>query len=77
MFGDIDDQKEQGIIPRMCDQLFEYVNSETGDTEYIIRCSMLEIYKENLQDSFGSYQDDKVELKIKEHPQKGIIVQVF
>ena len=33
---------------------------------------MLEIYKENLQDSFNI--DDKCDLKIKETPQKGIIV---
>ncbi|EGR28879.1 kinesin motor domain protein [Ichthyophthirius multifiliis] len=75
MFGNIDDQKQQGIIPRMCDQLFDYVNNDETDAEYIIKCSMLEIYKENLHDSLNIIQDEKVELKIKENPQKGIFIQ--
>ncbi|EGR28519.1 kinesin motor domain protein, partial [Ichthyophthirius multifiliis] len=76
MFGNLDNQQQQGIIPRMCDQLFDHVNNEeNSDIEYTIKCSMLEIYKENLHDSLNMQQDEKIELKIKEHPQKGIIVQ--
>lgn len=32
----------------MCDQLFECVNNSESEIEYVIKCSMLEIYKENL-----------------------------
>ena len=49
------------------------VRGDEEGTEYIINCSMLEIYKEVLYDSFSN---EKKELKIKETTGKGIFVQV-
>ncbi|EAR93873.2 kinesin motor catalytic domain protein (macronuclear) [Tetrahymena thermophila SB210] len=72
MFGNITDQVQKGIIPRICNQIFDLVENDEEGTEFIINCSMLEIYKEILYDSF---QEGKEELKIKENVQKGIYVQ--
>ncbi|KAL4441328.1 hypothetical protein ABPG74_013623 [Tetrahymena malaccensis] len=72
MFGNITDSIQKGIIPRICNQIFDLVENDEEGTEFIINCSMLEIYKEILYDSF---QEGKEELKIKENAQKGIYVQ--
>ncbi|EAR93870.2 kinesin motor catalytic domain protein (macronuclear) [Tetrahymena thermophila SB210] len=72
MFGNITDSVQKGIIPRICNQIFDLVENDEEGVEFIINCSMLEIYKEILYDSF---QEGKIELKIKESAQKGIYVQ--
>jgi kinesin family member 5 len=41
------------------------------EVEFVLKCSMLEIYKETLYDLLNERNSD---LKIKEHPQKGIYV---
>ncbi|EGR29614.1 kinesin motor domain protein [Ichthyophthirius multifiliis] len=74
MFGNMYNPEQYGIIPRMSNQLFGKIQNQTElDIEYTIKCSMLEIYKENLHDSLNL--EVKHELKIKETPQKGIYVQ--
>ncbi|KAL4478852.1 hypothetical protein ABPG72_009678 [Tetrahymena utriculariae] len=72
IFGNITDSVQKGIIPRISNQIFDLVENDEEGTEFIINCSMLEIYKEILYDSF---QEGKEELKIKENAQKGIYVQ--
>lgn len=64
MFGEIHSEAYQGIIPRASYQIINYVNSHVDfDIEFIISCSMLEIYKENLYDLLSV---GKTNLKIKE-----------
>lgn len=41
------------------------------EVEFVLKCSMLEIYKETLYDLLNERNSD---LKIKEHPQRGIYV---
>lgn len=50
------------------------------EVDLYIKCSMLEIYKENLNDLLIGYDQEKadekpVELKIKENPRRGIYVE--
>ena len=72
MFGlDIYDDKAKGIIPRAAMDVFNIWNDSERIREVEIRCSMLEIYQENLKDLLN---DELVELKIKESPTKGIFV---
>jgi kinesin family protein 5 len=52
-------------------QIFSTIEQEDSEVEYVINCSMLEIYKENLYDLL---HQGKSELKIKESPVKGIYV---
>lgn len=68
MFGEVSSEENKGIIPRVSRQIFTYINSVEADIEFIITCSMLEIYKENLYDLL---KVERVGLKIKENPQKG------
>ncbi|EGR30362.1 kinesin motor domain protein [Ichthyophthirius multifiliis] len=73
MFGDIQNPENRGIIPRVSSQIFEYINTQEQDIEFLITCSMLEIYKEQL---FDLLNVKRVGLKIKEMSQKGgIFVQ--
>ena len=72
MFGpDIYDEKQSGIIPRAANQIFSYWDNDSDTKEVDVRCSMLEIYNEDLRDLLN---EDPVELKIKECPKKGIYV---
>ncbi|CAG9312444.1 unnamed protein product [Blepharisma stoltei] len=66
------DTDTRGVIPRSVSQIFEAVESDGGDIEYTIKCSMLEIYKETLKDLLDP---QPLNLKIKQCPSKGIYVQ--
>jgi len=73
MFGpDIYDEELKGIIPRAAMDIFKVWEAAQDLKEVEIRCSMLEIYKENLRDLLT---DDYSELKIKESPNRGIYVE--
>ncbi len=73
MFGsDIYDDKYKGIIPRVAMDIFKVWEFNPDVKEFLVSCSMLEIYKENLRDLLT---DDVEELKIKESPQRGIHVE--
>lgn len=67
MFGT---SENEGIIPRACKLLFSYENRDV--VEKTIKCSFLEIYKENLKDLF---RKDNNELKIRQTPAFEIYVQ--
>jgi kinesin family protein 5 len=72
MFGDLHEDEMRGIIPRAMRHIFDHIGSVSDyDTEFVLKCSMLEIYKENLYDLLNDRNSD---LKIKENPRKGIYV---
>ncbi len=50
MQGDIDDERKKGIIPRTTEYLFQKIAQTPERTEFTIKCSMLEIYRERVQD---------------------------
>ena len=76
MFGpDLHDEQVMGIIPRAAGHIFDEINTCQLEIDFEIRCSMLEIYKEKLQDLLLDPQITGPELKIKESPQKGIYIQ--
>lgn len=73
MGSDIYDEELQGIIPRSVMTVFNEIETVDIETEFTIRCSMLEIYRERLNDLLIP-QDMQINLKIKEAPQRGIYV---
>jgi kinesin family protein 5 len=75
MYGpDIYDDNLKGIIPRSIANIFDYINDEANkDIKFELKFSMLEIYKENLHDLLNPHTKAN-DLKIKEHPKKGIYV---
>ena len=44
------DPDDFGIIPRVIDLIFSEVEKKKSKTEFIIKCSFLEIYNEQLND---------------------------
>jgi len=74
MFGpDIYDSENKGIIPRVANDIFNFNEFNPDTKEFLVSCSMLEIYKENLRDLLIDSAGE--ELKIKESPQRGIYVE--
>eukprot|EP01119_Soliformovum_irregulare_P014304 TRINITY_DN3915_c0_g1_i2.p1 TRINITY_DN3915_c0_g1~~TRINITY_DN3915_c0_g1_i2.p1 ORF type:complete len:1407 (-),score=731.72 TRINITY_DN3915_c0_g1_i2:353-4573(-) len=65
MFGsDITSEEKRGIIPRSCIHLFSSIRADTEGTEFAIRCSFLEIYREQLRDLLNPSGES---LKIREN----------
>jgi kinesin family protein 5 len=75
MYGsNLYDDEGKGVIPRAIEDIFAYINSEQGEgIKFELKFSMLEIYKENLYDLLNP-ETKYTDLKIKEHPKKGIYV---
>ena len=63
----------KGVIPNSFSHIFEFINA-SRDIEFLVRCSYLEIYNEEIKDLLG---DQKTQLKceLKEDPQKGVFVK--
>lgn len=70
MFGKHDSKVEQGIIPRACENLFQPNSNDVLETN--IKCSFLEIYRENIKDLLDK---TKKNIKIRCDPLKGVYVQ--
>ena len=69
---DVYEEKLRGLIPRAASAIFAQVNEADSEVEFVLRCSMLEIYKETLRDLLCP---DSADLRIKEDPSRGIYVQ--
>ena len=71
MGSNVSDETNSGIIPRALSLIFQSLASATNETEFTVKCSMLEIYKETLKDLLGH----SGELKIKQDKRKGIYIE--
>jgi len=49
MQGVIGDEYLKGIIPRVVNYLYDYINQSNDDIEYTIKISMIEVYNEKLR----------------------------
>lgn len=73
MFGpDVGEEDTMGIIPRACRHIFQYIARCTDGTEFTIKCSFLEIYKEVIKDLLNPKNSN---LKIRESPHRGVWVE--
>lgn len=52
MEGDLSSNEQKGLIPRAFSHIFESIG-KSKDIQYLIRCSMFEIYKEDIYDLCG------------------------
>ena len=64
----------------LSEHIFDYIENMKLEVDFYIKCSMLEIYKENLYDLLLGFEGGKIEektteLKIKESPHRGIYVE--
>ena len=69
---DLYDEARKGLIPRAASKIFDRVDQMEGNVEFILTCSMLEIYKETMNDLLCNEPNH---LKIKEDRRRGIYVQ--
>lgn len=75
MQGKEDPPELRGVIPNAIAHIFEYVNAMNDESnEYLVHCSYLEIYMEDLTDLLASPKNPP-KLDIKEDPTKGIYVK--
>lgn len=73
MVGIKDDPEKRGIIPNAFAHIFGFIDSNTQtNIRYLVRCSFIEIYLENVMDLLGSSDQG---LEIKEDPQRGTFVK--
>ena len=47
-------EHERGIIPKAINHIFDYIESAGEGKKFLVRCSYLEIYNENIIDLLGS-----------------------
>ena len=72
MYGpDIFDDVYKGIIPRIVEDIFNYVEKADDNIDFQFKLSVLEIYKEVMYDLLTQQSDD---IKIQENPESGIVI---
>ena len=64
----------RGVIPNACAHIFEFVKA-SKDIEFLIRCSYLEIYSEEIRDLLAKDPKSSAKCEIKEDAQKGVFVK--
>ena len=64
-----------GIIPRLCNAVFERIAVETGEsTNFKVEVSYMEIYNERVRDLLDPKKSSKQNLKVREHKSLGPMV---
>ena len=72
MGTNIEDEAEKGVIPRAATHIFEAVENSHSGVEWAVKCSILEIYNEKVQDLLSVENGN---LAIKESGVAGIYVE--
>ena len=73
MYGpDIFDDVYKGIIPRIVEDIFNYVEKADDNIDFQFKLSVLEIYKEVMYDLLTQQIGD---IKIQENPETGIVIE--
>ena len=72
MYGkDVSNEETKGIIPRIIEEIFNYVENSDDNVQFEFKLSLMEIYKEVIYDLLTGEKN----LPIKEHPTRGIYVE--
>ena len=72
MMGDLVNENNSGIIPRMVRHVFHHIENSPSEYEYIVKVSMMEIYMERIKDLIDI---DRVNLNIREDKNRGNFVE--
>lgn len=70
MQGLLLEEKNKGIVPRLVDSIFDYIEGTSENIEFVVKISMLEIYMENIRDLLNP--NDKKKVRVRTHPTKGV-----
>jgi len=75
MLGIPEDPVQRGIIPRCFIQIFGCMDAANNGKKYLVRCSYLEIYNEEVHDLLAAHTATPKKLDLKEDPNKGVFVK--
>jgi kinesin family protein 3/17 len=73
MMGDMNVAEKMGIIPNTFNHIFGYINTEGIGKKYLVRCSFIEIYQEEIRDLQNSNSKNKLDLR--EDPKLGVFAK--
>lgn len=74
MMGLKDNPAERGIIPNAFEHIFGCIDSaDNKEKKFLVRCSYLEIYNEDVRDLLGKDVDKRLDLK--EDANKAVFVK--
>ena len=73
MAGVENDEKEKGIMPRAFEDIFKSIDSDSKETQFLVRASYLEIYNEEVRDLLSKNPRNRLELH--EKPESGVYVK--
>jgi Kinesin motor domain len=82
MIGDTSSAENKGIIPRAFQHIVKIISTCSTNLRYLVRCSYLEIYNEEIHDLVGKGMDTylevidvKARLEMKESYDKGVFIK--
>jgi kinesin family protein 3/17 len=68
--------EQRGIIPNCFNHIFSFIDDCKDGTKFLVRCSYLEIYNEEIRDLLiDNGRNAPTKLELKEDPQKGLFVK--
>ncbi|CAK9216672.1 unnamed protein product [Sphagnum jensenii] len=67
----LDDSSSKGILPRVAQCIFEFIQAADETSEFLIKLSMVEIYMEKIRDLLDATKNN---LQVKENRAKGIFI---
>jgi hypothetical protein len=73
MMGVWENPELRGVIPNAFSHIFGYISNEGGAKKFLVRCSFIEIYNEEIRDLLGS--DCTKKMEVREDPKTGIFVK--
>ena len=62
MTGNLGSEEERGIMPRSFDDIFKSIQSDSDQTQFLVRASYLEIYNEEVRDLLSKNPKNRLEL---------------
>ena len=75
MLGVPDDPQLRGIIPNCFAHIFGFIDEQQEGMTFLVRCSYLEIYNEEIHDLLVEQKKGIKKLELKEDPNSGVFVK--
>ena len=75
MLGVPTDPNLRGIVPNCFAHIFGFIDEKASDMRFLVRCSYLEIYNEEIHDLLLDGKNVHKKLELKEDPSKGVFVK--
>ena len=73
MMGVTNDPNLRGVIPNAFAHIFGYIKTEGNSKRFLLRCSFVEIYNEEVRDLLGN---SNKKLEVREDPKKELLLKI-